>query len=111
MFFFTYNCYVDGQLLIEMCGGVAGFFTDKELAEGKGVVYTEADKKMRAKAFANQKDVSPYLLAPSPKTAFGAADMQKLSEAGHLPGTWAAILGPSAAGVQHKLCARKMLMI
>ena len=30
MFFFSYNCYVDGKLLIEMRNGVAGFFTDKE---------------------------------------------------------------------------------
>merc|ERR1719502_2122778 len=37
--------------------------------------------------------------------------MQQLSEAGHLPGTWAAVCGAPAAGVRHKLCARKMLMI
>ena len=45
MFFFEYNCYVDGKLLIEMRNGVAGFFTEKELDEGKGVVWTGADKK------------------------------------------------------------------
>ena len=27
MFFFSYNCYVDGKLLIEMRNGVAGFFS------------------------------------------------------------------------------------
>ena len=32
MFFFSYDCYVDGKLLIEMRNGVAGFFTDEELA-------------------------------------------------------------------------------
>ena len=35
MFFFSYNCYVDGKLLIEMRNGVAGFFTNQELDEGK----------------------------------------------------------------------------
>ena len=27
MFFFEYNCYCDGKLLIEMRNGVAGFFS------------------------------------------------------------------------------------
>jgi hypothetical protein len=99
MFFFEYNCYVDGKLLIEMRNGVAGFFTDKELADGKGVIWTGADQKVRAKAFANQKDVSPYMLACDNKPTFADADMQKLSEAGHMPGTWASVLGPSASDV------------
>ena len=111
MFFFSYNCYVDGKLLIEMRNGVAGFFTEKELDEGKGVVWTGADKKAREKNFANQKDIAPYLLSPSSKTTFSQAEMQQLSGAGHLPGTWEQILGPGSAGVAHKLCARKMLMI
>ena len=36
--------------------------------------------------------------------------MQRLSTQGHLPGTWGRLM-PSAADVQYKLCARKMLMI
>ena len=51
------------------------------------------------------------MLACDNKPTFADADMQKLSEAGHMPGTWASVLGPSASDVQHKLCARKMLMI
>ena len=111
MFFFEYNCYVDGKLLIEMRNGVAGFFTDQELDDGKGIIWTGADHKARAKAFANQKDVAPYMLACDNKPTFADADMQKLSEAGHMPGTWASVLGPSASDVHVKLCARKMLMI
>jgi len=111
MFFFSYNCYVDGKLLIEMRNGVAGFFTDKELDEGKGIVWTGAELKMMAKHRANPKDSTPFMLAPSGKPNFTDVEMQKLSEAGHRPGTWESVLGPSAAGVMHKLCARKMLMI
>merc|ERR1719199_1907103 len=66
----------------------AALFTDKELDEGKGVVWTGADKKMREKHFANQRDVAPYMLSPSGKTSFSPAEMQRLSIEGHLPGTW-----------------------
>ena len=37
MFFFQYDCFVDGKLLIEMRNGCAGFFTDEELPNGKGI--------------------------------------------------------------------------
>ena len=77
MFFFEYNCYVDGKLLIEMRNGVAGFFTDQELADGKGVIWTGADQKVRAKAFANQKDVAPYMLACDNTPTIAAADMRR----------------------------------
>ena len=111
MFFFEYNCYCDGKLLIEMRNGVAGFFSKQELDEGKGVVWTEADLKMRAKYAANKKDPSPcHLALVTDKKTFSEADMQKLSDAGHKPGTWGAVMGPSAADVQYKLCARKILM-
>merc|ERR1719183_1093408 len=82
MFFFEYNCYVDGKLLIEMRNGVAGFFTHEELDEGKGVIWTEGDLKMRAKWAANKKDPTPCMLATCSKKYFSEADMQQLSEAG-----------------------------
>ena len=39
MFFFQYDCFVNGKLLIEMRGGCAGFFSDEDLAAGKGILY------------------------------------------------------------------------
>ena len=74
-------------------------------------MWTGADKKMREKHFANQRDVAPYMLSPSGKTSFSPAEMQRLSIEGHLPGTWESVCGAGSAGVAHKLCARKMLMI
>ena len=65
MFFFSYNCYVDGKLLIEMRNGVAGFFTDGELDEGKGVVWTAAELKARRDALAKRKDPTSCMLAPA----------------------------------------------
>ncbi|KAL3920228.1 MAG: hypothetical protein SGPRY_005332 [Prymnesium sp.] len=111
MFFFSYDCYVDGKLLIEMRNGVAGFFTKAELDAGKGVVWTDGERSMRKKAMQNKKDPTPFLLKPASKTSFSETDMQLLSEKGHHEGTWGEVLGPTAASVTYKLCARKMLMI
>jgi 3-hydroxymyristoyl/3-hydroxydecanoyl-(acyl carrier protein) dehydratase/malonyl CoA-acyl carrier protein transacylase len=38
LFFFRYDCFVDGRLLLTLEHGCAGFFTDVELASGRGVV-------------------------------------------------------------------------
>ena len=40
LFFFNYESTVDGKPLLSMKKGCAGFFTDQELAKGKGVVLT-----------------------------------------------------------------------
>ena len=41
LFFFSYNCFVDDKMVLKMRGGCAGFFTDEELAGGKGIITTE----------------------------------------------------------------------
>lgn len=50
LFFFSYECFVGDKLILKMDGGCAGFFTDKELADGKGVIRTEAEIKVREQA-------------------------------------------------------------
>lgn len=40
MFFFHYDCRVDGQPRMTMRNGQAGFFTDEELAESEGVLWS-----------------------------------------------------------------------
>ncbi|MGL5223356.1 MAG: hypothetical protein ACRC8I_10630, partial [Plesiomonas shigelloides] len=50
LFFFSYECFVGDKLILKMDGGCAGFFTDKELADGKGVIRTEAEIKAREQA-------------------------------------------------------------
>ena len=94
--FFEYNCYVDGELLIEMRNGVAGFFNKAELDAGKGVVHTTGELEKRAKIV--KQDVSPYLINPSSKTSFSEADMQFLSVNGRDKG-WGSVM-PSAKGVR-----------
>jgi 3-hydroxymyristoyl/3-hydroxydecanoyl-(acyl carrier protein) dehydratase len=38
LFFFSYECHSGGRLVLKMDGGCAGFFSDEELAGGKGVI-------------------------------------------------------------------------
>ncbi|HMO58144.1 MAG TPA: hypothetical protein PKC19_12345, partial [Roseiflexaceae bacterium] len=50
LFFFSYECFVGDTMVLKMENGCAGFFTDEELAAGKGVIFTEAEIKERTNA-------------------------------------------------------------
>ncbi|OBT09137.1 beta-hydroxyacyl-ACP dehydratase [Shewanella sp. UCD-FRSSP16_17] len=50
LFFFSYECFVGDKMILKMDGGCAGFFTDQELDDGKGVIYTEDEIKTREAA-------------------------------------------------------------
>merc|ERR1711871_1482213 len=104
MFFFRYNCYVNGKLLIEMRNGCAGFFSDEELAAGKGIIYTKAVMDKRAKI--KKKSVKPFLIEPARKTSYSQQDMIGLVNC-----RWGDVVGPTARELNYKLVARKMLMI
>ena len=43
IFFFHYDCYVDGELRLSMRNGQAGFFSDEELANSDGVLWKPED--------------------------------------------------------------------
>ncbi|MBL8685251.1 MAG: polyketide synthase dehydratase domain-containing protein [Myxococcales bacterium] len=45
LFFFHYDCHVNGELRLRVRGGQAGFFTDAELAESGGVLWSATDEK------------------------------------------------------------------
>jgi len=74
LFFFSYNCYVQDRLVLKMDGGCAGFFTDKELEAGNGVVYKASE--IEAKRLATKKHFTPLL--KTHKTAFSKEDLQHL---------------------------------
>lgn len=74
LFFFSYNCYVQDRLVLKMRKGCAGFFTDEQLAEGNGVVYTDAELKSRQ----NAKQPKFIPLLKTDKTSFSKADLQQL---------------------------------
>ncbi|MGB0385418.1 MAG: 3-hydroxyacyl-[acyl-carrier-protein] dehydratase FabA, partial [Ardenticatenaceae bacterium] len=76
LFFFSYNCYIGEKLVLTMRNGCAGFFTDQELAEGQGVIFSdselEAFRKVQAQHF------EPLL--KSSKSSFTYADLLLGSE-------------------------------
>ena len=74
LFFFSYRCYVQDRLVLKMDGGCAGFFTDEQLEEGNGVVYT--DKEIARRKNAQKRHFVPLLTTH--KTAFSKKDLQHL---------------------------------
>ncbi|MBI5844388.1 MAG: hypothetical protein HZB23_06945 [Deltaproteobacteria bacterium] len=71
LFFFRYNCFADDLPILTMRGGCAGFFSDGELAAGKGIIATEAEISARKKIV---KVRFPPLLE-CPKRSFSRDDL------------------------------------
>ncbi len=74
LFFFHYDCYVGDKKVLIMRNGCAGFFTDQELAEGKGVIHNDKDKAQFAEA--NKSYFQP--LIHNSRSHYGYDDMIKL---------------------------------
>ena len=80
LFFFSYECFVDDVMILKMDDGCAGFFTDEELAEGKGVIRTEAELEVRKQALKEPRPtVNPLLNCQ--KRQFSKEDISQLSQA------------------------------
>lgn len=75
LFFFHYDCYADGELILKMRNGCAGFFSDADLAQGKGVVMTEAERAERAQI--QKRHFAPLLRCH--KSTFTRNDLHHLS--------------------------------
>ncbi|WP_394200337.1 beta-ketoacyl synthase N-terminal-like domain-containing protein [Shewanella waksmanii] len=105
LFFFSYECFVGDKMILKMDGGCAGFFTDEELADGKGVIRTEDE--IKAREMATKRVFKPLL--DCPKTQFSYPEIHQLLSA-NIEGCF----GPSHAGAaQPSLCfaSEKFLMI
>ncbi len=74
LFFFSYNCYVEDRLVLTMRNGCAGFFTDEQLEEGLGVVYSKEE--LEAKKNAKKPAFTPLL--KTHKTSFSKEDLRHL---------------------------------
>jgi len=74
LFFFSYRCYVEDRLVLKMDGGCAGYFEDKQLEDGNGVVYS--DKELEVKKNAKKRYFTPLL--NTPKTSFSKEDLHHL---------------------------------
>jgi len=69
LFFFHYDCRVDGELRLSVRGGQAGFFTDEELAESAGCLWTPEEQEI----VANPRLADP--LGPVP-TSYSRDDLE-----------------------------------
>ena len=106
LFFFSYECFVEDRLVLTMDGGCAGFFSDGELAAGKGIIRTQAEQK--ARSLIVPREFSP-LLACS-RRSFATEDLVHIIE-----GRPARCFGPGydqgGANPSLKFAARQMLMV
>ncbi|MCY0935118.1 beta-ketoacyl synthase N-terminal-like domain-containing protein [Streptomyces sp. H34-S4] len=76
LFFFSYKCYADGELILELHNACAGFFSAAELETPLGVVMTAKEKAERA---ALPKGYFKPL-AYTDKNHLDAADLELLAE-------------------------------
>lgn len=79
LFFFSYECFIGERMVLKMDGGCAGFFTDAELAQGKGVIRTPQE--LEARAHVERSSFTPLLR--SAKTQFDQSDLLYLVEGNH----------------------------
>ncbi|MDP5144834.1 beta-ketoacyl synthase N-terminal-like domain-containing protein [Shewanella sp. ULN5] len=114
LFFFSYECFVGDKMILKMDGGCAGFFTDQELADGKGVIQTEDEIKKRLEVINNPNKLRFNPLLHCAQTQFTYGQIHHL-----LTGDIGSCFGGEHAnhqrqtGVQPSLCfaSEKFLMI
>ncbi|MCW8996256.1 MAG: 3-hydroxyacyl-[acyl-carrier-protein] dehydratase FabA, partial [Psychromonas sp.] len=106
LFFFHYDCFVGDKKVLIMRNGCAGFFTDEELAEGKGVVATDQDKAQFSHA---EKSYFQPLIHNS-RTEYGYEEMQKLVN-GDIAGCFGPEYDQRGRNPSLKFSSQKFLMI
>ncbi|RRR73545.1 MAG: PfaB family protein [Candidatus Viridilinea halotolerans] len=106
LFFFSYECFVEERMVLKMDGGCAGFFSDGELAGGRGVIDNDRDLKERRAAI-----VQPFN-APlhTPRTTLSYEDLLRLS-AGDVAGCFGPAYDQRGLNPSLRLPPPAMLMI
>ncbi|MEG3753629.1 beta-ketoacyl synthase N-terminal-like domain-containing protein [Psychromonas arctica] len=106
LFFFHYDCYVGDKKVLIMRNGCAGFFTDEELADGKGVISTAQDQVQLDNA---QKSQFTPLINNS-QTQYDYQDMLKLVD-GDITGCFGENYDQQGRNPSLKFSSEKFLMI
>ncbi len=75
LFFFSYDCFVGDRMVLKMRGGCAGFFSDEDLARGKGIILTDAAH--AARAATPKQHFAPLLT--SIRSTFGQDELRMLT--------------------------------
>jgi len=74
LFFFHYDCRVEGQLRLSVRNGQAGFFTYEELADSTGILWTPQDAEIVAEPRLDPPDL------PCEEHAFGPEQVRAFAE-------------------------------
>lgn len=106
LFFFHYDCFVENKKVLIMRGGCAGFFTDEELAAGKGVIHTDADRAEIANA--KKKYFQPLINGTN--RVYEYNDMLKLIN-GDIAGCFGPQYDQGGLNPSLKFSSQKFLMI
>ncbi len=75
LFFFNYECFVGNKMVLRMDNGCAGFFSDNDLAQGKGVIHTVKEQEVKKKG---EKLHFPQLLNCK-KSSFTRSELLEIS--------------------------------
>ena len=75
LFFFNYECFVGSKMVLRMDSGCAGFFSDEDLAQGRGVLHTAQELELKQNA---EKIFFPALLNCQ-KTSFSRQELLEIS--------------------------------
>ena len=86
LFFFEYNCFVGDKMVLKMRNGCAGYFTDEELAGGKGIIHTQQE--IAEKAAIQKRYFEPPLTCD--RRQFSREDLLQLSQ-----GNLTSVFGPA----------------
>jgi len=106
LFFFHYDCYVGDKKVLIMRNGCAGFFTDQELAEGKGVIHNDKDKAQ----FNEAKKSHFQPLIHNARSHYGLTEMMKLVK-GDIGGCFGSEYDQRGRNPSLKFSSEKFLMI
>ncbi|MFE6285156.1 beta-ketoacyl synthase N-terminal-like domain-containing protein [Streptomyces sp. NPDC057877] len=78
LFFFHYDCYADGELILKLNNACAGFFTDEELEASPGLV--QGSRAAVAKSAPDPARSAFKPLAATHRTTLTGADLDALAE-------------------------------
>ncbi|MBN3927939.1 PfaB family protein [Nostoc sp. NMS4] len=76
LFFFSYECFVGEKMVLKMDRGCAGFFSDQQLKQGKGIIFTEKEIAQRSQI--KKQYFEPLLVCQ--KSTFDEPDILHLIE-------------------------------
>jgi PfaB family protein len=105
LFFFHYDCYADGKLILKLKNACAGFFTQAELESSLGIIEGNLGKSIAA---GEKKTFKP--LVYTDKTSLTLPELRSLTE-----GRIAEVFGPQydqqGANASLRLTGGKLLMV